>query len=123
MTDVVVTVPKRLWADWLDEGALAGEAMGLHPLGGYHFTLSLAGLPTIEPGERVYIVAHGKLRGYARLCEIERRCRLWPSRSCLMRRGGAVALTIDEPIRGFQGWRYRWWEYEDEKPFPEWQKP
>jgi hypothetical protein len=33
------------------------------------------------------------------------------------------ADPIGEPIRGFQGWRYRWWEREDERPFPEWQVP
>jgi hypothetical protein len=33
-----------------------------------------------------------------------------------VREGGAVACTIDAPITGFRGWRYRWWEYAEERP-------
>lgn len=38
----------------------------------------------------------------------------------LVRRAGAVAVTIPEPITGFRGWRYRWWPREAEVPFPDW---
>jgi hypothetical protein len=37
-----------------------------------------------------------------------------------MREGGAVAVTIAEPIRGFMGWKYRWWSADDEFPFLDW---
>jgi hypothetical protein len=30
-------------------------------------------------------------------------------------------VTIADPIRGFQGWRNRWWDRADELPFPNWQ--
>jgi hypothetical protein len=115
MSDVVVTVPKDRWADWLDEGDLPGDEWGTGDAnrdGWYDFYLGGA-LPKIEPGERVYIVAHGRLRGYAPLVRL--------SRSSLVRQGGAVAVTIPEPIRGFQGWRYRWWDRSIEVPFPNWQ--
>lgn len=116
MPDVVVTVPKNLWQDWLTEGDLPGE-----PWSGHEFHFWLGGMvPHIVTGERVYIVAHGKLRGYSLLIAREIRCRLRPDRSCLIRRGGAASVTIDEPIRGFQSFRYRWWDREDERPFPEW---
>ena len=116
MTDVAVTVPKRLWQEWIEEGDLPGEMWtGMVS----HFWLG-GNMPRMWPGERVYVVAHGKLRGYAPLVGTEEWCRLRPSVHCLMRHGGAVAVTIDEPIRGFQGWRYRWWSPEDEKPFPDW---
>jgi hypothetical protein len=116
MSDVVVTVPRRLWSEWLDEGSLPGE-----PDTGDTFHFWLAGpLPDIQIGSRVYIVAHGRLRGYAPLVAIERRCRLRPSVGCLVRRGGAVAITIGRPIRGFRGFRYRWWEREEEIAFPNW---
>jgi hypothetical protein len=116
--DVVVTVPKGLWEDWLDEGDLPGE-----PWSGMrsHFWLRGA-LPEMSPGERVYIVAHNRLRGYAPLVQIERRCSMRPSVSCLMRYGDAVAVTIPETIRGFQGFRYRWWDRLAERPFPQWQE-
>jgi hypothetical protein len=121
MSDVVVTVPKGMWGGWIAEGDLPGE----EPLYDSHFWISWPGgaSPQIGPGERVYIVAHGKLRGYAPLVRKESVCRLQGNRQCLVRQGGAVAVTIPEPIRGFQGWRYRWWEREDERPFPEWRTP
>jgi hypothetical protein len=121
MSDVVVTVPRRLWSEWLDEGSLPGE-----PDTGDTFHFWLAGpLPDIQIGSRVYIVAHGRLRGYAPLVAIERRCRLRPSVGCLVRRGGAVAVTVLQDgrpaeIRGFRGWKYRWWDYLDEVPYPNW---
>jgi hypothetical protein len=119
MSDVVVTVPMRLWAEWLEEGDLPGE-----PWSGWDSHFWFRGpAPRIEYFERVYIVAHGKLRGCAPLRALERRCRLRPDVSCLIRRGDATAVTIPEPIRGFQGWRYRWWRLEDERPFPDWRTP
>lgn len=117
MSDVVVTVPKYLWWEWLDEGDLPGEEAR------YSSHFWVPALPEILAGERVYIVAHGRLRGFAPLVTLELRCRLAPSRSCLLREGGARAVTIDEYIRGFQGFRYRWWKREDEKPFPDWMRP
>ena len=118
MTDVVVTVPKRLWAEWIAEGDLPGETA----LYESHFWLG-GPLPQISPGERVYVVAHGKLRGYAPLVRLERSCRLRPEVGCLRRHGGAEAITIPEPIHGFQGFRYRWWSREVERPFPDWMTP
>ena len=118
MPDVVVTVPKNLWQPWLVEGDLAGWSWSGAD---YHFFIG-GWFPSIEPGERVYIVAQGKLRGYGALGAREFPCRLRPDRHCLLRRGDAVAVTIDEPIRGFQGFRYRWWDPEDERPFPEWRE-
>jgi hypothetical protein len=115
MSDVVVTVPKRLWDEWIDEGDLPGD-----PASGDEYAFYLGGTrPNIRPGDRVYIVAHGKLRGYAPLT------RIWHNGTefALIRSGGAVACTIAEPIRGFRGWRYRWWPYDDERPFPDWRTP
>jgi len=65
MSDVVVTVPKSLWAIWLSEGNLAGEPWSGKVL--YHFWIRPDALPDITPWERVYVVAHGRLRGYAPL--------------------------------------------------------
>ena len=117
MSDVVVTVPKYLWRDWIAEGALPGDQTELL----YHFWVSK--LPKIEVGEFVYIVAHGRLRGYAPLVGTESSCRLRPDSACLLRAGDAVACTILNPIRGFQGWRYRWWPQSTEIPFAAWETP
>lgn len=112
MSDVVVTVPKAVWSEWIAEGDAAGEP----PSGnGYFFTIPHPA-PDIRPGERVYVVAHGRLRGYAPLVRLDRAF----GSLALIREGGAVAVTIDQPIRGFRGWRYRWWNRSDEVPFPDW---
>lgn len=117
MADVVVTVPLSFGLDrWIAEGDPAGSEWSGEE---WHFYLA-GGIPRINPGERVYIVYNGKLRGYAPLARVERYGR---GRFALVRHGGAVAVTIDECIRGFRGWRYRWWERESERDFPEWQVP
>lgn len=119
MADVVVTVPLPMWDEWIAEGDLPGDAWtGMTS----HFWFWSA-MPDIRIGERVYVVAHGKLRGYAPLWDRHLSCPLRPRAKCLMRRGGAVAVTIPEPIRGFRGWRYRWWNTAIELRFPDWRTP
>ncbi len=115
MSDVVVTVPKARWADWLSEGDLAGQQWSGET---YGFTLA-SKPPQMMPGDRVYIVAHGKLRGYSPLQAIAPH----GGGFVLIRGNGAVAVTIPEPIVGFMGWRYRWWEREIEVQFPNWKIP
>lgn len=116
--DVVVTVPKTIWNDWLEEGDLPGDP----PTGEEWGFTTWGPVPKIGLGERVYVVAHGRLRGYAPLSrmEAERVFGGAGGRIAFGRKAGAVAVTISEPIRGFRGWRYRWWNREDESPFPEW---
>lgn len=112
--DVVVTVPKDLWGLWLDEGDLPGD----DPTGEeWHFYTG-GGKPDIVAGCRVYVVAHGRLRGYSPL---KRLVTLSASAGIGFIRGAnAVAVTIPEPIRGFRGWRYRGWPRADEVDFPDW---
>ena len=116
--NLVVTVPKWFWPEWIAEGDAVGEAYT-----GEEWGFFMGGnRPPIGHGDRLYIVAHGKLRGYAPVT------RLAPPEECggkwgICRRGGAVAVTIDRPIQGFQGFRKVWWEPKDEKPFPDWKTP
>ena len=112
--DVAVTVPMRMWEEWIAEGDAVGESYQ-GDLWGYS---TGGGRPPCRPGDRVYIVAHGKLRGYSPLVYLERDGHRW----CMVRGGGAVAVTIREPIQGFRGWRRRWWSVEDERPFPNWRQ-
>ena len=121
--DVVVTVPKNFeyagfkgLAAWIAEGDAAGTEWSGEE---WHFTLG-GSRPNIKKGERVYIVCSGKLRGYAPLLLIDEYDN-W--RYALVRGGGAVAVTIDEPIQGFRGFRYRWWDYSAERPFSNWKEP
>ncbi|HEV2365199.1 MAG TPA: hypothetical protein VGS12_13490 [Caulobacteraceae bacterium] len=128
MVDLVVTCPKGFWADWIAEGDAAGG-----PESGEEWAWYGSGLipPIGWPGDRLYVVAHDRLRGYAPVTRLElgplkprnrpngRDGRSW----MICRRGGAVAVTLSEPVRGFQGWRHRWWPREAELPFPDWRTP
>jgi len=115
MTDILVCVPKARWADWVGEGDPAGTEWS----GDFEYVYSVRTAPDIKPGERVYIAALGKLRGYAPLVRVDRTSHGFG----LVRRGGAVAVTIPEPVRGFPGWRVRWWDRGAEMPFPDWRRP
>lgn len=68
----------------------------------------------IKAGERLYIVCSNKLRGYSIITDIRR---VDDKRWAFVRRDGAVACTITRRIKGY---RYRWWNREDEVPFPGW---
>lgn len=114
MADVVVTVPQSFGLDaWVEEGDLPGQVWTGEE---WHFYLS-GPAPKIQPGERVYVVYKGKLRGYAPLVRVER---YGPHSYALVRHNNAVAVTIDEPTPGFRGFKYRWWDQAKEKPFPNW---
>ncbi len=112
MTDLVGTCPKSFWEEWIAEGDAAGDPeTGVE--WGWFTNHSL--IRCIGPGDRFYVVAHGKLRGYAPVTRV--------TRGAICRRGRAVAVTIDEPIPGFRGLRKRWWPRELERPFPNWRTP
>lgn len=118
MSDLVVTVPKWFFEDWIDEGDAAGDP----PTGetwGFSCGSARYAQPPIQRGERLYVVAHDKLRGYAPVTKVVAHQGKW----WICREGGAVACTIAEPIKGFRGWRKRWWEREQEQPFPDWRAP
>lgn len=115
MSDLVVTCPKDFFLAWIEEGDAAGD-----PYTGEEWGWFMGGAkPAIYEGDRLYIVACGKLRGFAPCTRLVKTDRGW----CICRRGDAVALTIDEQIKGFRGWRKRWWDRTIEKPFPLWKRP
>ena len=120
MSDLVVTCPKGFFLEWIAEGDAAGE-----PYTGEEWAWFMGGhKPDIGPGDRLYVVAWGKLRGYAPVTRIAQTTAGWPRPSwAICRRGDAVAVTIPEPIKGFQGWRRRWWDRSIETPFAEWKTP
>jgi len=122
MTDCVVTVPKNFThpcapdkkglAAWANEGDPAGS-----PESGIEWEFTTWGArPNCAPGDRLYIVCENRLRGYAPLVRVDYDA----GEIAFIRRGGAVAVTIDERIQGFRSWRYRWWDRSVERPFPDW---
>lgn len=125
MADIVVTVPQTFThpiapglkglAAWIAEGDAAGE-----PWSGTEWEFTVGGLkPSIEAGERVYVVCERRLRGYAPLIRLEPE---GPGRWLLIRGGKAVAVTLTDSIVGFRGWRRRWWGRSQELPFPDWKE-
>lgn len=148
MADLVVTCPKGIFLEWIAEGDAAGEPYTGEEWGWFMNTAR----PPIEPGDRLYVVAHARLRGFSPVTALKglsfdpahgaddlvgvyvdvrenpkvyRRGNLVAGAEgwCICRRGDAVAVTVDEPIPGFRGWRRRWWDRAIEKPFPEWRTP
>lgn len=121
--DIVVTVPKGLWLQWLGEGDLPGDP--IEEVGEWDFYLGGAVPGGLSADARCYVVAHGMLRGYAPIVRVDRADRQ-PGGS-LVRGGGAVAVTLYPENRGtvplvvpgFRGFRDRWWKREDEVAFPE----
>ena len=116
MADLVGTCPKGFWEEWIAEGDAAGD-----PETGQFYEWHTRSPMAARTGPlyRFYIVAHGKLRGYAPVVRVHGSHGAW----CIYRAAGAVACTIDEPIPGFRGLRERWWPHAAEKPFPDWRKP
>lgn len=116
MADLVGTCPKNFWEEWIAEGDAAWEPYTGETWAWFTKDKLAA---RIVPGNRFYVVAHGKLRGYAPVTNIKL---LADGRFAICRRGDAVACTIDQPIPGFRGLRMRWWDRESEKPFPNWKE-
>lgn len=115
MSDLVVTCPKGFWLEWIAEGDPAGT-----PASGTEWGWYLGGhRPPINFGDRLYVVAWGRLRGFAPVTVL--RPVGGRNQWCICRRGSAVAVTIPETIPGFRGWRKRWWPREAEVEFREWQ--
>ena len=116
VTDLVGTCPKDFWEAWIAEGDPAGTPWSGEEWGWYtRHSFARDG----QPGDRFYIVGHGKLRGWAPIVRITYDLDDW----VICRKGDAVACTIAEPIPGFRGLRHRWWPRELELPFPEWRTP
>lgn len=135
--DADIEVPADVWARWVAMALAAMKAPGKRggnkkrklsqqpmysrtgePWSGQEWAFSCGcHKPEIKPGERVYVVCEGRLVGYAPLVRLENvPGKNAAGRWLLIRGGGAVACTIDRPIVGFMGFRYRWWKREEEKP-------
>ena len=120
MVDLVGTCPKTFWKEWLYEGDCAGT-----PDSGqeWEWTTRHSLVNSIDIGDRFYIVAHGKLRGYALVTGVWISPHGFRWGGAVYRKGGAVACTIDQPIPGFRGLRKRWWDRADEHSFLNWKEP
>lgn len=117
--DIVVTVPRERWEEFLAGGGLPGDPPAPGSAQG-PWTYDLFNVEELRamPGQRIFFFAYGKLRLWAPVFAIERvykrRWRVW--------RGPAEAATLDgytyQP--GFPGWRLVWWPAHAEAEFPGW---
>ncbi|HEX5508797.1 MAG TPA: hypothetical protein VFX37_09860 [Pseudolabrys sp.] len=114
MVDIVGTCPKDFWSEWIAEGDAAGLPESGEEWGWYtrHSYALLA-----NPGDRFYVVAWGRLRGWAPIVRVNNN---GSGGYCVCRKGGAVACTIARPIPGFRGLAKRWWNRDEEIAFPNW---
>lgn len=124
--DIVVTLPKSFGLKrWIEEGDPAGEEWSGQRWGWF---MGGGSPKRLRRGDRVYVVFNEHLIGYSLLLYVDLDCRGWKSSSrrgdgfALVRGGGAEAVTIGQKIKGFQGYRYRWWDRSEERPFPEWKE-
>lgn len=131
--DIVVPIKAEDWDGWLAEGDLAGE-----PWSGEEHALTVRSRPDIEPGERVYILAGGIIRGYAPLLRAEYAWKRGYWYTYLIRGDGARAMTpmcsrpdqcdcslgwrAPHPRRfaAFGTFRYRSWTYGEEWKLIDW---
>lgn len=122
MVDLVGTVALDDWEAWLAEGDCSGDAPTGEEWGWYtkHGDARL-----IRPGERFYVVSHGRVRGYALVTAVLRR----PDTFVICRRAASMACTIvnvagdvETPVevQGFRGVVKRWWALGMERPYPDW---
>lgn len=108
-TDIVVTTPKSE----IDNSRKEGEAVETD--GGYWFR-TFRFRPKVEPGDRIFFVEDGLIRGYGIIFEVSQ---LSESEHCDVtgrqwgQRGGYIVkyhdwhwLETPEPFKGFQGIRY-----------------
>ena len=81
MSDLVGTCPKDFWSEWIAEGDAAGDPETGEEWGWFtqHWLIR-----AIHPGERFYVVSHGKLRGYAIVTSI--------TSGAIGRKGGSVLI-------------------------------
>ena len=116
MSDLVGTCPKDFWEEWIAEGDAAGDPYTGEEWGWYTGDRKAANM---KSGDRFYVVAHGKLRGWSPVTRVEDNS--WKGGGYVIcRRGDAVACTVIFAIPGFRGLRTPWWNRDEEIPFPDW---
>ena len=118
MSDLVGTCPMWFWEEWLAEGDCAGESNTGRE---YEWQTKHSLINQIEPEDRFYVVAHGKLRGYAIVTCVGVSFND-PDYDAITREGGAIACTINEAIKGFRGLRKVWWGRSQEHLFSDWMR-
>lgn len=122
--DLVGTVRKGTWAEWVEEFLGDLEDPWTRSTGGCVWWSRHSLARRAERGSRFYVVSEGRLRlcvtlGHPR----PRRPGEWtPLQVDPLPEGAAgfEPVTLEAGIRGFRGLRRRWWPREIERPCPDW---
>src|SRR5579885_3430020 len=109
MTDIVVSIAREKWPDWL-------RTFGSQDRPGRRMCFHIFGdRPPASEGDLLYVASHGRVRC---VFDIDYLAAL---------RGGwfiigrfARPATIHAFVQGFPGWRRRTWHPAEETPFPAW---
>lgn len=112
MTDLVTTIERVAWYDWVIAGARVGGLLWTAMLG-----------RRMPRAGRLYLVAHDRVRGFVTWDDTpEREPKFEPMTL------GAKHSRPHRPdhndlayVRGFAGSIFSWWERTDEIGFPDWQ--
>jgi len=117
--DVIVTTPKTQMAAAAAEAADAIAAGG----GEYFRRFAMNSAPMIYPGERVYYVEDGYIRGFAYVSRVEHCCtgeqrsktgRRWPPGTYLYMFADSWQWIRPMPMVGFQNFHYAWSHFRPE---------
>jgi hypothetical protein len=109
MTDIVITVARDKWADFLAEhgpGTTRGRLHVFHLFGDR---------PPVASGDTLYVISHGRLRCALMVDLIVPQSGGWQIVAGFLR-----PVTKPGFIQGYAGWKRCWWTKLDEAPFADW---
>lgn len=105
MTDIVVTVPRAHWPDFI------ASHRPLFPCA----RRFCADHPPLAVADWIFFAAHRRIRCAMEVTQVVRRG------PCLIAAGTfRPALTIAETVPGFPGWRRAWFSMREVKDFSDW---
>lgn len=102
MSDIIVSVPGKGWADWLIETVETPDAWDWH---------GSAKVPPVEPGDWIYVAALGSIQGHGAVKKLEFgdiKPAAWsggrPSRRWVIHAIGWTPLTKRQPFISLATW-------------------
>lgn len=112
MTDIVITIPRETWGDWL---AHHGPGLQRGKLRTFHIYDHARGRPPSSAGDMLYVAAHGRLRCVFLIEQVHPLRGGWFIWATMTR-----SVTLKDHVPGFKGWRRRWWDVAAEEDFDAW---
>ena len=109
MTDIVISVAREKWADWL-------RVHGAQDRPGHRRNFYIQGAhPPSSAGDRLYVASHGRIRCVFQIDGIQPLRGQWFIWATFLQ-----PVAVDGFVQGFPGWKRRWWERDAERAFSAW---